>query len=327
MNKFIVITTINPPSKAIAEFSRLSDWHVVVVGDKRTPIDWKLKGVDYLSPQDQKKLGFRLFKKLPWNNYARKNIGYLYAIKNKADIIADTDDDNFPLLNWGMLPNKRRYKVYCGSGFLNVYRNYTKNNVWPRGFPLQKILSKEEKFVQNLSHRNVEIWQFLVDRDPDVDAIYRLAINKMIYFKNKGDFVVLDKGVFCPFNSQNTFFKKESFLLMYLPSFVTMRSTDIFRGLIAQPIMWSDNMFLGFGGSTAYQERNPHDYFNDFISEIPVYTSSFDIAIESEKAVSYKRGLDKNLLFVYSVLVKKRFIPPEELALVSSWVEDVLSLI
>ena len=30
----------------------------------------------------------------PENNYARKNIGYLYAIKNGAKLIFETDDDN-----------------------------------------------------------------------------------------------------------------------------------------------------------------------------------------------------------------------------------------
>ncbi|VDM75263.1 unnamed protein product [Strongylus vulgaris] len=41
-------------------------------------------------------LGFRLLSVSPENSYTRKNIGYLYAIKNGAKWIYDTDDDNKP---------------------------------------------------------------------------------------------------------------------------------------------------------------------------------------------------------------------------------------
>ena len=35
-------------------------------------------------------------KKCPINSYARKNIGYLISMKNRAKIIIETDDDNCP---------------------------------------------------------------------------------------------------------------------------------------------------------------------------------------------------------------------------------------
>ncbi|ETN70754.1 hypothetical protein NECAME_14556 [Necator americanus] len=39
---------------------------------------------------------YRIMGSLPYNSYARKNIGYLYAISNGAEWIYDTDDDNKP---------------------------------------------------------------------------------------------------------------------------------------------------------------------------------------------------------------------------------------
>ena len=36
-NIFIVITTINHPSKAIKDFAELGDYRVIVVGDNKTP--------------------------------------------------------------------------------------------------------------------------------------------------------------------------------------------------------------------------------------------------------------------------------------------------
>jgi hypothetical protein len=37
MNKYIVTTTIYEPSIAIDKFSKLKDWKLIIVGDKKTP--------------------------------------------------------------------------------------------------------------------------------------------------------------------------------------------------------------------------------------------------------------------------------------------------
>jgi hypothetical protein len=60
----------------------------VVVGDKKTPDPWTTPdkwpippNVHYLSPARQLELGFKIIPLLPWANYGRKNIGFLYAIQ------------------------------------------------------------------------------------------------------------------------------------------------------------------------------------------------------------------------------------------------------
>ena len=40
-DKWIVITTINPPTKDVIKLSKIKGWKVVVVGDTKTPADWK----------------------------------------------------------------------------------------------------------------------------------------------------------------------------------------------------------------------------------------------------------------------------------------------
>ena len=39
MSKFIVTTTIQPPTEATKKFSQMDGWKLVVVGDKKTPHD------------------------------------------------------------------------------------------------------------------------------------------------------------------------------------------------------------------------------------------------------------------------------------------------
>ncbi|EPB71894.1 hypothetical protein ANCCEY_09019 [Ancylostoma ceylanicum] len=95
-SKWIVVTTVQHPTEDIKRLSRIPGWTLVVVGDTKTPKNWSLEGVHYLSVEYQQRLGYRILDHLPYKSYARKNIGYLYAIQNGAEWIYDTDDDNKP---------------------------------------------------------------------------------------------------------------------------------------------------------------------------------------------------------------------------------------
>ena len=71
--------------------------------DQKTPANWHYPNTLFLSVQKQLKLGYRLLEHLPFNHYARKMIGYLYAIEHGALTIFDTDDDNIPKDSWSLL--------------------------------------------------------------------------------------------------------------------------------------------------------------------------------------------------------------------------------
>lgn len=325
--KFLIVTSIFEPTDAVKKFAKLDDWQLVVVGDKKSPPNWKHEGVIYLSPDDQQKLGYAVLEYLPWNHYCRKIVGYLYAMSQGAETIADTDDDNEPMDNWPSVPDtSQALKTLSGQKFANIYKHFTKEFVWPRGYPLSLILS-DEKPTEESSQQDVGIWQFLANEDPDVDAIYRLTINKLITFDDNEP-VVLDKGTVCPFNSQNTVFRKDLFPLLYLPAFVTFRFTDILRGLIAQPILWENNHRLGFGPATVIQKRNPHNYLRDFESEIPVYLNAervIEIATEALKQ-NKTTSITDQLLTVYRALHSEQLVPDEEIKLLEAWVEDLKNI-
>jgi len=42
MKKVIVTTTINAPTEAIRRFDVMPDWHLIVIGDLKTPEDYVL---------------------------------------------------------------------------------------------------------------------------------------------------------------------------------------------------------------------------------------------------------------------------------------------
>lgn len=317
MKKFAIMTSIFSPTKAVKKLANLEDWKLIVVGDKKSPHDWFSENVIYFSPSDQLQIKNDLIGLLPWNHYSRKLVGYLYAIQQGADIIADVDDDNLPVENWGKIPLQEEYYVANESEFVNIYQFFTDIFIWPRGFPLDLVRQKPTDLNKK---RNLEIgiWQFLANGDPDVDAIHRLLYNQLINFKTH-DPIVLERGVFCPFNSQNTLFMKKTFPLLYLPSTVSFRFTDILRGIVAQPILWSEDLHLGFGNATMIQERNIHDYMKDFESEVPMYLQSKKVAKITKESVKQEYSISENLFSVYENLFENNIVQFKELDILKAW--------
>jgi hypothetical protein len=145
--KWIVITSIAPPTEDIRAWTKLGDWAIVVVsegsapagsvcprictssdrggrlparqgrglphpnpphppphavarsaqvGDDKSPPKWEMDGVTFLSMADQHRLPFKVPQLMPHRAYARKAVGYLYAMWHGAEAIFETDDDNAP---------------------------------------------------------------------------------------------------------------------------------------------------------------------------------------------------------------------------------------
>ena len=141
----------------------------------------------------------------------------------------------------------------------------------------------------------------------------------------EGDDVILPPGAYCPFNSQNTLWWPEAFPLMYLPSYVAFRMTDIWRSLIAQRCLHASGQSVAFRSSTVDQVRNEHSLLDDFEDEISGYLGNRRI-VESLNAVHLSEDLSEcglNMRRCYVQLVADGFIPDEELSLVDSWLESI----
>jgi hypothetical protein len=328
---FVVLTTINKVSKNILNIEKnckKKKWNLIIVGDKKTPKNFNLNYGHYYNLQEQSKLNFKYEKNAVLNNYARKNIAYLVSIKKKADIIIETDDDNYPLKNFFVERKKfHKYKKIINKGWINIYDIFKKDKksiIWQRGLPLQNISNNEIIRFKN-NNNDCFVHQGLCNLNPDVDAIYRL-INKNINIRFKDN---LNIGISSPsitsFNSQNTTWFKEAFPLLYLPTFCSMRATDIWRSIITQKILFDDKKTILFHSSNVYQKRNPHNLMVDFKDEVPVYLDVNKL-YELLRKIKIKKGSKNylnNLVKCYEVLCEERFFKENEFKLVKSWEKDI----
>jgi hypothetical protein len=324
-DRSVVVTSILPPTRAVSRFVEILGWPVIVVGDQGSPADWSHAGCLYLSPRDQKACTFRITKYLPWNHYSRKMIGYLYALGRGARVILDSDDDNILYQGWQAPEFKGRFRVATGKlGFINIYKLFTDQHIWPRGFPLRLVTDPGSEIAEAATvarEVQVGIWQGLVDGEPDVDAIYRLTVNQPITFR-QDEAIVLSHGTICTFNSQNTLFSAPVFPLLYLPGFVSFRFTDILRSLVAQPIMWLRGIHVGFSSATACQERNSHDLLKDFESEIPCYLHAEEVVERVQAGIRSGYSIQENLYQAYEKLLQGGIVVDKEMDLLGAWIRD-----
>lgn len=311
--------------KSLAEGALKEGAQMLLVGDTKSPDNFVLEGCRFFSIEDQLATSFRFAQLCPKRHYARKNIGYLLAALGDAEIIVETDDDNFPLPEFfGARKRTVEASIVSEKGWVNVYRYFTNANIWPRGFPLRHILDPIPPF-DTLTEGEVDcpIQQGLANDNPDVDAIYRLVLPLPLSFRTDRT-LALSKGCWCPFNSQNTTWWAEAFPLLYLPASCTFRMTDIWRSLVAQRLAWENSWHIAFHGPTVRQDRNEHDLMSDFADEVPGYLHNENIrkTLEDLSLEGRANTIMNDLRRCYEALVRLEVIGAQELPLLDAWIAD-----
>ncbi|WP_219729728.1 STELLO glycosyltransferase family protein [Sphingomonas sp. NBWT7] len=248
-------------------------------------------------------------------------------MRDGSNVIIETDDDNFPRDGfWQPRDRLVTAPMLTGSGWCNVYRHFTDAVIWPRGLPLDRVHDPLGSAIPAQATIDCPIQQGLADDNPDVDAVYRLLLPLPQTFRDGS--VILDRGLWCPFNSQNTTTFRPAFPLLYLPYHCSFRMTDIWRSFVAQRIAWANDWRLLFHGSTVWQERNEHDLMRDFADEVPGYLNNDRIraTLEDLEIAGGAAAMPDDLMRCYRALIALGVIGSEEEGLLAAWCEDLAAL-
>jgi hypothetical protein len=328
----LVVTSIASPNaalRALADGCRGHGIDFIVIGDEASPSAFHLEGCRFYGLEEQTKIDLSFARKCPSRSYARKNIGYLLAMRNGATTLIETDDDNFPRAEfWQARQRRQRTRAISKGGWINIYRYFTDANIWPRGLPLDQTSSTNAPYDELAEAEfDCPIQLGLADENPDVDAIYRLILPLPQSFRADRR-VALGNNSWCPFNSQNTTWWRDAFPLLYLPAYCSIRMTDIWRGFVAQRIAWTNDWAVLFHEPTVWQERNEHNLMRDFRDEVPGYLNNTELCNALGK-LDLKPGLEKlndNLRMCYEQMVRMSLVGEAELDLLDAWLSDVEQL-
>jgi len=310
--KAIVTTTIHPPTEATLKYCEktlTSDWIFIIVGDTKTPhslyrdLEKAYKDVIYLSPPDQDILYPELSESIGWKCIQRRNIGYVYAYKAGAELIATVDDDNIPYDGWGeniLVGKEVMYDCYRSDcGFFDPLSVTSKNHLWHRGFPINLLREKNNVTYMGQKTKKVMVQANLWDGDPDIDAMARLTYMPIVKFDEITGPYGSDQ--LSPFNSQNTFIHRDA-----LPFYCVLtnigRMDDIWAAYILQYHM-PDSVI--YDVPTVYQDRNEQDLVKNLEDETLGYRKTLCLLSDISNYMDYLPDKTKKFLECYRNEIKK----------------------
>jgi len=322
-DKCVIITTINKPTETIFKHINNTEYDVIIVGDNKTPDDYKNLNCIYLDIPSQKKLFPELSELLPYNHYCRKNLGYLYAIKKGYKIIYETDDDNIPYDNFDNILQYNNIQMITEQNnvWINIFKYFTNNAyIWPRGFPLS-LLKNNPNYLIQYTDKNPSIINGLVKNDPDVDALFRIICNHQDSIQwDKNKCVLINNTNMCVFNSQNTFWlNPELFICLLIPCSVSFRYCDILRGIINNIILKKTKNYMMYSSPNVIQNRNEHNLISDFKSEYEMYIHNETILNFIENDIGNITSVKELLFLIYNNLLVNNVITQKDIDILNKW--------
>ncbi|MCZ7646873.1 MAG: hypothetical protein M5U26_16550 [Planctomycetota bacterium] len=318
----LVTTTIYVPHavetylKNIARHGHAGRVELIVVGDRKTPAEagsflaglQKTFGVEtkYLDVPAQQDLLRRwpvLDGVIRYNCIQRRNVGYLQAGLDGADLIVSFDDDNFVpenvdyLAEHGVAGTEIEVPVVSdASGWWNICRRLVcdpPRRFYHRGYPKSRQTFAEaggEKIAREKVRVLVNAGLWL--KNPDVDATANIEepLNVVRVADVDGSArCALAHGTWCPFNSQNTALVRELLPAMYLVVMLDWlrgykigRLDDIWQSYFIRAIADRLGGHVVYGTPVVTQDRNPHNFTKDLAEELGGY-------VVTERLVGYLR--------------------------------------
>ncbi len=301
----VVTTTIQVP-RFLADVLENAQTHghceqlaLIVVGDRKTPpevarflaeLDGRYPAnVTYLDVDDQQKLMRRwpaldLFVR--YNCIQRRNVGFLQAAIDRAEVIVTVDDDNF-MTDDDFIGHHLAVGTDVAvpvlsdpSGWFNVcgrLRCDPARRFYHRGHPKSQqnfnTPGHDTRISTVRAVANAGLWL----ETPDVDATAHLdePINVVAMDPIDGHrSCAMSAGTWAPVSSQNAAFDASLLPAMYLPVMLDPirgyrigRMDDIWMSFFIRVIADSRAESFLYGPPLVIQKRNPHDHLADLTQD------------------------------------------------------------
>lgn len=339
MKVALVTTTIYVP-RVLALYREFDpDVKMFIAGDRKTPHDElrsfvaDLGNARYYSDADQEALGYRCSPIIGWNRIMRRNVALLEAIKSGADIIVSIDDDNIPLSR-GYFDDFRRilgnpFAGLClrtSSGWFNAGA-LLEPPVYHRGFPYEHRHVDPGVRIGAVTDARIGVAAGLWVGDPDIDAMERLTnrplAERVASIAEAG--VAVSSGCIAPFNTQNTAFIRE--LAPLLMVFVGVgRYDDIWASYVAQRVMAETGHLVHFGPPLVWQDRNPHNLWQNLRDEILGMEVGTRFADDLEAVDIQGLSVVEALRTLHERIATWDYVPDDVSRLGLAWCDDLAAL-
>ncbi|KAL3864857.1 hypothetical protein ACJMK2_006507 [Sinanodonta woodiana] len=251
--RWAVVCDSSYPTNAVRQIALNNKWFLVIVADidsvsmnaYLTALRIRGRRIVFLNVDDQYILFSDLTAAIPSRHIGRKNVGYLFAMQNGAELIWDFDYNNRGILDINITNTLNTIDVLqrCRGQhkLFNPYLYFSVNEtcIWPRGFPLECVRdtsTSPELCKGNISLENVGVFQSIANTEPDVDAMCRLTHEYPTMFEKNAyfSFYFGPSTLILPIQRARNIMDETGILYMALPTGVHSRVSDIWRSYITQ---------------------------------------------------------------------------------------------
>jgi hypothetical protein len=356
--RWAVVTTIFEPNEAISGVAGLEGWCMVIVADNKTPLDYLKQGkglvgndsVFFFSVQEQKQwlnmpgeMG-AFYRGVPYNHFARKNLGFLYAILRGAEFIYDFDDDNFinkdsagnllPLIsNEAQIENVRLVSLETLNFNHHPLMGATVPGSWPRGFPLESIQDTKTHGTvvssgNTVPMTKVGVIQFCANNNPDIDAVHRLVLPLPMNYREEPEStpVLVPTNTFVPYNAQATLHTKDSLWATLLPTTVKGRVSDIWRSYFAECLFRDLDLGVVFFPPRITQYRNAHSLIGDMNAEGDLYFKAERLSEFVSKWKSSLPTVPARMEALWIDLYERGYMEEDDVKMVQLWLGALVQI-
>lgn len=297
MHLAIISTTIHGeqtylPFDRLAKKSKFGKVFFVIAGDKNSaPFNTSAFqcDVEYLKPEDQER--FHSSEPIGWKTPRRRPIAWLRAIELKPDYILSIDDDNIPAPDYFdkwyevLTAPVRKAVLPAEDSGSALWHNYLRSSdapieIYPRGFPIPFRSNTNTRIVatdSTIAPEGIGLFQGVSLGDPDMDAMTRLVFSKPTPLTSITEKNYCLKGVWSPYNMQNTVYSKELFGLPILWPHAG-RFDDIYASFVFQKFLFNRGRFAHVGDPVNRQDRGRRNTLDgDFREEVEGYFESHNV--------------------------------------------------
>lgn len=329
----LVTTTINVPTVLDLYHKHAPTRTVMyVIGDEKTPesevVEWaaRNKNIKYITPEQQRELGFKCSELIGFNSIQRRNIGFLLAAKQGADIVVSVDDDNIPLdslyfEHFSSVMEAPWSGIKAVAPWFDVGRLIVSAPPH-RGFPYDR--AGDVVGYRHVTDVQVGVAAGVCLGDPDISAYYRMANRPEVHNVSellRAGVAVTPRTTWTVFNSQNTAIRRSLIPAWFMWPHVH-RMDDIYASLVVQRVMREHDMATHFGQPFVWQQRNEHNLVTDLRGEIDGYDDVLNIADLLDHTVLLGRSITADCRRIWETLGATSYMPAATVEAAFAYLED-----
>jgi hypothetical protein len=160
--------------------------------------------------------------------------------------------------------------------------------------------------------------------DPDIDAMERLTNQPVVHHlaSTLDAGLAVSPGCIAPFNTQNTAFIRELAPLLMVHIGVG-RYDDIWASYITQRVMREHGYHVHFGRPFVWQDRNPHNLWQNLRDEIYGMEIGTRFADDLESVPIGGLSVPESLRTIHEHIAQWEYVPEEVSELGLAWCDDI----